>query len=141
MIERSFGMRDTVGRKPTIVRGLGLWALGLLLAVNAGCGRRREGDFEPPEAKARSALEKALTAWKSGQAEQEITGDSGKIRPMDWEWRAGEHLSDFQILRSEETDGQKWFAVRLVTASAPEGKEVRYRIRGINPVWVFREED
>ena len=45
-------------------------ALGVVLGL-AGCSKRGEDQFIPPEALARQALETALKAWQGGQAKPE----------------------------------------------------------------------
>ena len=44
-----------------------LWGLVLALPVLAGCANEGHDKFIPPEDRARTALESALTAWQNGE--------------------------------------------------------------------------
>lgn len=127
-----------VKKRPASAAILGL---ALLMVGNTGCRGRTEEDYNPSEANARAAVEKALTAWKDGRSAKKIAWESGTITADDWEWNKGELLAGFNVVRAEAMEGVKCFVVRLTLVSNPEPKEVRYMVRGIDPVWVFREEN
>jgi hypothetical protein len=117
--------------------GLGLMALAL-----CGCNRadRTELDILPSEDKARAALETALTAWKNGEKMGNIKGDSCSIEVGDRVWMAGKKLAAFEILGAEDKPGPRWFSVNL-TLKGAQPQQVRYAVLGIDPLWVYREED
>ena len=116
--------------------------LGLLLACASGCGRTRShSDFLPAEDTARKALETALTAWQNGERVGKIDSASPTIQVVDSKWRAGQKLQGYQILRALPRDGPKHFVVRLTLKQPRAEQEARYVVLGLDPLWVYREED
>ncbi len=113
----------------------------LLLAVTGCGGGRREKDYLPPESKARTALESALTAWQNGQPIGKITGGATTVQVVDSEWKAGQKLASYEIVRAEPGNGPPKFTVNLQVQGAPAAREVRYVVVGIDPLWVYRETD
>ena len=119
-----------------------LLGVGLVLCALSGCGTNRSQlDILPNEAKARVALEQALAAWKNGQKCGLIQDVSPKIQVMDAVWQAGDKLTAFEILQAEDKPGPRWFAVKLTLESSAEPQQVRYAVLGLDPLWVYREED
>jgi hypothetical protein len=110
--------------------------------VAGGCGRGgpSEKDYLPAEEKARAALESALGAWQNGQPIGQVAGASGTVQVVDSEWKAGRRLTAYQIVRAEPENGPPRFAVKLQVQGAAE-REVRYVVMGIDPLWVYREDD
>jgi hypothetical protein len=119
-----------------------LLGIGVVCWALSGCGTgRSEMDILPAEAKARAALETALAAWKSGQACGHVEGDAQGIEVVDRVWQAGGKLTSFEILRADDKPGPRWFAVKINLKNAREPQEVRYAVLGLDPLWVYREED
>jgi hypothetical protein len=119
-----------------------LVGLGLAWLVMAGCGSgRSELDILPSEDKARAALETALAAWQNGQAHGKLQGSSHGIEVVDRVWQAGGKLTSFEILQAEDKPGPRWFSVKLTLKNAPQPQQVRYAVLGLDPLWVYREED
>jgi hypothetical protein len=118
-----------------------IFSLGLLLACGAGCGKRSHGDFLPAEGKARKALETALTAWQNGAQVGKIASGSPTIEVVDSKWKAGQKLQGYQILQAVPGDKPARFVVRLTLKQPPGEQEVRYIVLGLDPLWVYREED
>ena len=120
-----------------------LLGLGLLAVALSGCrgANRSEFDVLPGADKARGALEKALTAWKNGEPCGKIQADSPAIQVVDKVWQAGGKLAAFEILKAEDKPGPRWFSVKLTLVGSAEPQEVAYAVLGIDPLWVFREED
>lgn len=119
----------------------GLLGLGLALCALSGCSNRSELDILPAEARARAALEKALTAWKNGQKAGKIDDGSPKIEVVDWVWQGGDKLAAFEIVQAEDKPGPRWFSVKLTLQDSPGPQQVRYAVLGLDPLWVYREED
>jgi hypothetical protein len=116
---------------------LAAWSLAL-----AGCSRegRRAEDFTPPADKARQALEAALNRWKGGQPPGRVSGTSPAVEVVDSRWKSGQKLKDFEIIGEEPGGEPRFFKVRLTPPTGP-AQEVRYAVIGIDPLWVYREED
>jgi hypothetical protein len=127
-------------------RAVGLLGAALLLLVLCGCSRadRHELDILPSTDKAQAALEKALTAWKNGEKMGKIQADSHSIEVADKVWMAGAKLTAFEILGPEDKPGPqpgpRWFLVKLTLKNSPP-QQVHYAVLGLDPLWVYREED
>jgi hypothetical protein len=118
-----------------------LMVLGLVLCAASGCSRlRNELDILPNTDKARAALDKALTAWKDGQKMGTIQWDSQKIEVLERVWQSGKKLSAYEIVKAEEKPGPRWFTVKL-TLKDSQPQQVSYAVLGLDPLWVYREED
>jgi hypothetical protein len=120
----------------------------LLLICGCGGGARSDQDLIPAEAKARTALETVLTAWQNGQAFGPVAIASGTAHVVDSEWKAGKKLAGYEIVSAEPAEGPPRFAVKLRVQAAPgkqpEAKgerEVRYVVVGIDPLWIYREDE
>jgi hypothetical protein len=118
-----------------------LTVLGLALCALSGCSRlRNELDILPNTDKARAALDKALAAWKDGQKVGTIQWDSQKIEVLDRVWQSGKKLSAYEIVKAEDKPGPRWFTVKLTLQGSPP-QQVSYAVLGLDPLWVYREED
>ncbi len=116
--------------------------VGLALACAAGCGTRGRDYFVPAEAKAREALEAALSAWKDGQPYRTITTATPPVEVVDNKWRDGHKLAGYEVLKEESgDDGKRWFSVKLKMQKPAGEVVVRYVVVGKDPLWVCREED
>jgi hypothetical protein len=60
---------------------------------------------------------------------------------VDRVWQSGGKLAAFEILKVEDKPGPRWFSVKLTLKDAPQAQEVRYAVLGLDPLWVYREED
>jgi hypothetical protein len=115
--------------------------LGLLLAAATGCGSSH-AKYVPSGSAARQALEAALTAWQTGQATPgKLTNLSPPVQVLDTRWKDGAKLERFEILDEETKDGPRWFSVRLTLKEPAKEEVARYAVLGIDPLWVYREED
>jgi len=112
------------------------------LATVGGCSRHgtKTQDFTPPADKARQALESALNHWQNGNPHGAVPGTSPSVEVMDVKWRGGQKLKSYEILGEEPGTEPRFFKVRLTPAQGPP-VEVRYAVVGIDPLWVYREED
>ncbi|MBX9623682.1 MAG: hypothetical protein K2X82_07695 [Gemmataceae bacterium] len=116
----------------------------LVLAVlAAGCSRGgRVEDFTPPADNARKALDAALAHWRAGNPPGTVTGAVPAVEVLDGKWQGGQKLTAYEVVREEpgEATGPRTFVVRLTTGTGPP-QEVKYLVVGIDPVWVYRDED
>ena len=81
-------------------------------------------------------------AWKNGEKWEKIPAGASTIEVLDNKWRAGQQLADFQILEADPAgEGPQWFTVKLVMKKPAGELKVRYVVVGIDPLWVYRDED
>jgi hypothetical protein len=116
--------------------------LAVVLLAATGCGGG-SNSYSPSEDQARTALEKALTAWKNGKAAGKVQGESPAIQALDSVWQQGARLASFQIVGTVEKEpaGPRWFSVKLKFQDETEPQQVTYAVLGVDPLWVYREKD
>ncbi|HET6575915.1 MAG TPA: hypothetical protein VFG68_20100 [Fimbriiglobus sp.] len=121
------------------MRGLTL-SVGLLLLAGCSPGGKVE-DFTPPADNARKALEAALNHWKAGNPPGTVSGTSPAVEVLDSKWKAGQKITGYEVLGEDAAGpGPRTFKVRLTLARGSP-VEVRYVVVGIDPLWVYRDED
>lgn len=116
--------------------------VGLPLALCAGCGHDN-ARFTPAADAAKSSLETALTAWRNGKPCGAVESKP-PIHVVDSIWQGGAKVETFQIGEEEAADdGTKRFVVKLTMKEAKgvRESEVRYVVHGLEPIYVFREDD
>jgi hypothetical protein len=115
---------------------------GLLLLTACSKGKKVE-DFTPPSDKAHKALEAALTYLKDGNPPGAVPGTTPQVQLVDTKLKVGQ-LKGFEILGEDspnpESSVPRYFKVRLIPAKG-SSQEVRYVVIGIDPLWVYRDED
>src|SRR5947208_14791656 len=113
----------------------------LFLAV--GCAERADQSrYYPPEDKARPALEAGLVAWQQGSLTNEVSGTKDPVVMwVDTHRTPGQVLKAFEVLGLAPGDGPRVFTVRLVLDSPAAEVKTRYVVVGLDPMWVFRQED
>jgi hypothetical protein len=114
-----------------------------LSACTAGC-TSRPGNAEryvPEPAIARAAVEAALNEWQLGRPPGEIKGLSPAVQVVDTHRKAGQQLEKFEILGEVGGDAGRCISVRVALADPHEELRIRFIVIGINPLWVFRDED
>lgn len=119
-------------------------ALGLSTVV--GCRQPSPTGFEryiPDAAKAQEALDQVLSAWKKGEPIGPLTSNSTPItiEVADSTRRPGQRLIDYEVRGEVSGEGPRTFVVRLKLDNPAAEREVRYYLVGIDPLWVFRQED
>jgi hypothetical protein len=119
------------------------WAVGgALVAVwCAGCGGRGYDRYIPAAAAAREALEAGLASWQAGLPPSKITDRSPAVEVVDPHRRPGQRLKRYEVVGEAGGDGPRCFTVRLTLDNPPEDKKVRYCVMGLDPLWVFRQDD
>jgi hypothetical protein len=115
----------------------------LLLLVGGGCGGNRGFErYIPAEDTARRALEVTLAAWRDGVAVDGPAHGLPALQVVDTQRREGQHLRGYEILGAVPAEGgHRRFAVRLLLEDPAEEQKVRYVVLGIDPLWVWRQED
>ena len=114
--------------------------LAVLLPCMAGCGKSYQ-KYIPASDTARQALDTALAAWKDGRKLGRIEAFSPAVEVLDSRWLQGRTLRDYQILGEVHQDGPRCFTVQLLLDGPQQEEKVRYYVAGIEPLWVFRQED
>ena len=112
-------------------------ALFVVLAC-VGCGGG--GAALPSSDAAKTALEKSLSAWKNGGKPGTIDGKPA-VAVIDTHWQNGQKLDSFEILDDEGGESERTFVVRLSPAAPAVATEVRYKVVGVDPIMVYRDED
>jgi hypothetical protein len=123
-----------------------IWGIMLLSAAGvlcAGCGSGNTVEsFVPEELTSRQAIEKALTAWKSGQADPgTLAGGKPKIQVADERWLQGAKLLNFEIGEPLDEDGPSQFPVKLTLEGASDPITETYVVVGKDPLWVYTKSE
>jgi hypothetical protein len=113
----------------------------LLLIPLAGCRSTSTDRYVPESERAREVLTAALDAWKSGKPVGHVD-HAPSIEVVDSRWRAGDKLSGYEISGEDTTpEGHRRFSVKLTMQQPAGTQEARFVVFGIDPLWVYREED
>lgn len=121
--------------------------IGLILIVAVfclGCSRESKtaGDrYVPATELARHALEAVLVDWREGLEPGPIDRLAVGVRVVDKQRKRGQTLDEFEILGEAPTEAARCFAVRVKLSGPAAEEKVRFIIIGIDPLWVFRQED
>ncbi|HJT35088.1 MAG TPA: hypothetical protein VJ783_23880 [Pirellulales bacterium] len=120
-------------------------AAALALVGFSGCGRSLPdyARYVPSAARAQDALEQVLSAWKDGRPAGPLASkfEPVTIQVADSRRKPGQRLVDYELLGEISGDGPRTFVVRLKLANPTDQLVVRYYLVGIDPLWVFRQED
>lgn len=118
-----------------------VWCATLLLcAAFVGCKTRTADDYRPSEELCRQALSAALDSWKSGEPPGRIEGTPA-VQVGDTLRRPGQKLESYEILGETAGDQGRQFAVRVVFANPAAEEKIDFILIGIDPIWVFRQEE
>jgi hypothetical protein len=126
-------------RKPAgVVVVVGVLALGIV-----GCGGPEPGfdRYVPEPGRAREAVVAVLDAWRDGRPPGEGVGPKRDVHVVDKQRPPGQRLVKYEMLGEVAVDQGRGFAVRLTLENPDERRVVRYLAVGIEPLWVFRQED
>ena len=117
-------------------------AAGLALAaICCGCARTPDPNrFVPAPELALAAVEAVLADWQAGLALGRIDRLAVTVEPIDNQRKKQQKLAGFEILGEVVSPGVRCFAVRLTYQDSVQEK-VRYVVLGINPLYVYRQED
>jgi hypothetical protein len=124
--------------------GTAILLLAGAAALAAGCsGKNKVEDYTPAAERGRQALEAALSHLKAGNPPGAVPGTTPVVHLVDTRWKAGQKLQSFEVVGEEGQASEgaaRFFKVRLILAKGSP-QEVRYAVLGIDPLWVYREED
>lgn len=116
----------------------------LLLCCQAGCSRHDGyARYVPEPQLAQRALEGVLQAWQAGQpaGELRLADPPLNVQVCDAGRLPGQRLVGYEILGEVSAEGPRSFMARLQLADPSEERQVTYYLVGIDPLWVFRQED
>jgi hypothetical protein len=126
------------------VRAALMLALVVLPGV-VGCTQTSSGyeRYVPSVARAEEAMEAVLSAWQRGEPIGPLQLGSAPItiQVADSTRRPGQRLVGYELLGEVAGEGPRTFAVRLKLDNPSREREARYYLVGIDPLWVFRQED
>jgi hypothetical protein len=116
-----------------------------IASFSAGCGgaQRVPTDLRPPDLESsKSALIASLEAWKADhRASGVLIRSKPSIGIVD-STRADRPLLGYEVVGPLMTVGKaRPFAVRLILGEPHETVATRYLVLGLDPLWVFRQED
>jgi hypothetical protein len=124
------------------------WALAAAIvaavcALLVGCDKPATppDQFIPSSAIAHEALDATLRAWQSGAAPAPVDGGKRSVQVADTHRTPGQSLASYKILGETAVDGGRRFVVRLELENPTGAEKARYLVVGIDPLWVFRQED
>lgn len=120
--------------------------IGLLLVSAGGCAPSVSSGYDryiPSAERAEAALVQVLDAWKSGETASALAFQAAPItlQVADTTRRPGQRLVDYELLGEVSGEGPRTFVARLKLDNPRQEEEVRYYLVGIDPLWVFRQED
>jgi hypothetical protein len=119
-----------------------LIAVGALLTA-AGCGGSDARSLALDPTAAKQSLEKALTAWKSGQTPDSLKTSDPAIVVGDWSWSQGYKLTSFKVLNEKSQGPNLCCTVELVVA-APKARAAKqtasYTVTTSPQVTVIRDD-
>ena len=128
-----------------IVRRDSLFPPLLLIAclIIPGCGGiDRSAQFIPTPAVAESAVRAGMEAWKKGEPVGIISGTKKPVvHVVDSHRKPGQTLSSYEILGEVPGNAPRCFAVKAELTDPELQERLRYIVVGIDPLWVFRQED
>lgn len=115
--------------------------LSSLLAIcfAAGCSSGKVAQYTPKEDRAQEALTAVLQAWQTDKPSAEM--DGATIRVADSQRRKGQKLRSYEILGELPADAGRRYQVKLVLDNPAAETKAQYVVVGIDPLWVFRQED
>jgi hypothetical protein len=118
--------------------------VGLLAVSFGGCHRGGAGQakYVPAAERARTALAAVLDDWKAGSAATVVPSSVGSIQVADTHRPPGRRLQRYEILGEVPNEGgPRLYSVTLSLDNPAEQKKARYLVVGIDPLWVFHQED
>lgn len=112
----------------------------IVLLWPVGCSRKNE-DYIPSEDVAETALARALDAWKLNEPVGEVRETKPLVYATDTSRKPGQTLRSYDILGETPGGSGRTYAVILDLENPTEQLKTQYIVVGIDPLWVFRQED
>jgi hypothetical protein len=116
--------------------------MAALLFAQAGCNRGGQTAAAVEPQKALATLQAVLEDWKQGGSPQSWRDRSPEVVVQDWDWQAGAHLKEFNILGPGDARDANLFCQVRLTLERPGQSAVQQTVTyvvGTDPVLtVFR---
>ncbi len=128
----------------SVPRGLDLRFLFLVVSLMpCGCGKfDRSPQFIPSVTVAESAVKAGMEAWKKGEPVGLVQGvTKPSVHVVDSHRKSGQQISGYEILGEVPGNAPRCFAVKAKLSGSETTERLRYIVVGIDPLWVFRQED
>jgi hypothetical protein len=110
-----------------------------------GCNQASSGyaRYIPSASKSEEAMELVMAAWKNGApaGALKLKSEPITIQVADSTRRRGQRLVGYQVLGEVSGEGPRTFVVRLKLENPRAEYDARYYLVGVDPLWVFRQED
>ena len=118
-----------------------VFAVGCL--VSCGCGEYdRSSQFVPSVTVAESAVKAGMEAWKKGEPVGLVQGvTKPSVHVVDSHRKPGQQIVSYQVLGEVPGNAPRCFAVKAMLSGPETTERLRYIVVGIDPLWVFRQED
>jgi hypothetical protein len=114
-------------------------AMACAIAVGCSSGNRPE-QYIPSSDVAHAAVASMLEAWRNGVPAGPVK-DGASVQVADSHRTPNQNLVGYEILGETAMDSGRRFVVRLELDNPPATQTARYVVLGIDPLWVFRQED
>ncbi|MFO0943307.1 MAG: hypothetical protein U0930_21440 [Pirellulales bacterium] len=114
--------------------------LAIALVALTGCARKAQ-DYVPSQSVAEDAIRATLQAWKETDTIGELPNTKPSIYVTDNKRKRDQKLSDFTILGEVSGTAGRTYMVELALINPKEKIKAQYIVVGIDPLWVFRQED
>jgi hypothetical protein len=111
----------------------------LCLAI-FGC-REKQLNYVPTLSVSEGALAAALDAWKAGLPAGEIPNTKPLVHVTDQNRNPAQKLESYNVVGEVPGSAGRTFVVNLHLTNPTEEIKTQYIVVGIEPIWVFRQED
>ncbi len=115
----------------------------VLVLLLIGCGERPEvaDGMIPDSPSARRAIDVAMASWKAGRPTGRVESTAPQVLVADTMRTAGQALDRYEILGDTVSGKTRDITVRVHLLHPEKTEILRFKIVGIDPVVVFREEN
>ena len=127
-----------------IHRGSGFRLILLVTCLTlCGCGQfDRSSQFIPSVTVAETAVKAGMEAWKKGEPVGLVQGvKKPAVHVVDSHRKPGQQIASYEILGEVPGNAPRCFAVKAKLSGSDTTERLRYIVVGIDPLWVFRQED
>lgn len=111
-----------------------------ICACSFGCNDNPSSRYKPASAKARQAIETALSKWKAGGKYGANAESTPTVIVEEPRWKSGSRLENYNIVEEVSGSAYPQFKVKLKLAGKPEELS-EYIVVGIDPPIVYSKEE